>query len=94
MSRRHKPTGGPSGETLRDLTRKVIITKLEESKAKAMLLGMQYDVSTHTFFKHAGDDQSNQFEPRTWYDADTLEHVPYNVRIQRRKLFVVNMKGA
>lgn len=54
-------------------------TKLNEEgyRVKAMMLGMQYGPSTHTFYHHWDDEHHD-------IDADTLEPVPYEEMCKRR----------
>lgn len=83
MRRRYHGTGQPSGEEVRKLIAKVPSIELEEKKAKAMLLGMSYDVATKCYH-----------DKTRWLDCETMEPVDRHERAMRRTEFIKNMRGA
>ena len=56
-----------------------------EYEATAMLLGVEYSMSCHCFFKFTGKNGVDD-----WIDADTLEPVNYLERHKRRAKMVVD----
>lgn len=93
MSRRHKGTGGPSGEVVRfyvDKTHHELTIEgntIAEYRTKGMLLDMHYYPECHAF---AGGDTLQNY----WLDADTLEPITRLERHRRRLAFLDKHKDA